>query len=145
MYMPNSTSNAYQMDMYVEQKVDKHRTNAGCHRGCGFAAFPQGGGIDRGGGKGDQTPEHTGKVASAKEKDLGGIVYITFAPQVQPDEPVALPAKQTHRPQGQNKTEVQLKPGGVADAVVILRAEKLGSKDTCAGGCSENADIKDGH
>ena len=23
MYMPNSTSNAYQMDMYVEQKVDK--------------------------------------------------------------------------------------------------------------------------
>ena len=56
--------------------------------------------------------------------------------QEQVDKAVSKTKEYANGNQGQEQIDDQLKTEGVADAVVVVRTEKLGNVDTCAGACA---------
>ena len=126
----------------VEPQIDNHRSHACQHGHHGFLGFPEGAGIGVGNGKGQQPQQHDVQVFPAVAQRLGHILRAAFAGQIQPDEGIPGGEKQKACQNRKKGADHELEPEGVPDALVILRAVKLGSKNTGTGTGAENAQIE---
>ena len=72
----------------------------------------------------------------------GGSGGVALAGKVKPDQLRAAQQENSRAHQRDDDTDQELKPEGVADALVILGAIKLGGEDTRAGACAEDAQVE---
>ena len=126
----------------VERQVDKNRADAGNHGDKGFFALFQGAGVGVGDTEGEQTPQHNGQIVTTIAEYLSGILGVAVSCEVQVDQRILEKEKQSPGDQGNGQTDQHFKPEGIADAVIIPAAVKLGGKNTRTGGSAENAEIK---
>ena len=72
----------------------------------------------------------------------GGGGGLALAGEVKPDQLRAAQQENSRAHQRDDDTDQELKPEGVADALVILGAVELGGEDTRAGACAENTQVE---
>ena len=129
----------------VADQVDKNGDDAGDHGDLRLADLAQGAAVGVAQGEGHQAQEHHMQVAQGVVHGGGGIGGGALAGQVQADERPA-EGQENARAQGAEEHSHQnFEAEGVADALVVLPAHKLGGEDARAGGRAEDAQVEDEH
>ena len=122
----------------VQEKICENGNNTGNHGGSGFTGFPQGSGIDLNQGEGDQPPQHDAQITGAEPQGEGQVAAVAFSPQKGREESFAEDQVDQDGGQGTEHGEINLDPEGVAHAVHVTLAEKLGAVDTGAAETAED-------
>ena len=126
----------------VQHQIHEHRRNAAQHGNESLPGLPEGAGIGVGQGEGQKAPEHDGQIFKAVIQRPGGSGGVALAGKVKPDQLRAAQQENSRAHQRDDDTDQELKPEGVADALVILGAVELGGEDTRAGACAEDAQVE---
>ena len=126
----------------VQHQIHEHRRNAAQHGDEGLAGLPEGAGIGVGQGERQEAPEHNGQVFQAMIQRPGGGGGVALAGEVKPNQTGTAQQENGRAHQRYDDTDQKLEAEGVADAVVILGAIKLGGEDTRAGACAEDAQVE---
>ena len=126
----------------VEHQIDKHRDDARLHRQQRLARFAQRAGIDLAERK-ERHLQHDRAQIALPVAERGREIEILLAlVQEQQDQRLALPKKDSGKERHRAEGDVQLGAEGVAHALVVALAVKLGSEDPRAGETAEDAEIE---
>ena len=126
----------------IQHQIHEHRRNAAQHGDESLPGLPEGAGIGVGQGEGQKAPEHDGQIFKAVIQRPGGSGGVALAGEVKSNQTGTAQQENGRAHQRDDDTDQELKPEGVADALVILGAVELGGEDTRAGACAEDAQVE---